>query len=344
MAKNIAIWGAPPPPLGGMTVHVMRLATFLRNNGVEVSLFDFTGVKKDFDGIIPVKFPLFWYLKLLFSSHEKDVHYVITTRTSIRFLAVLFGLLRKRKVIIRVGGESLLVALQGGILNNIGTKFALKHCAAFIGVNKDISNLAQSNGAKKVFTIPGFIPPSVENLITSRSDSDAIVRIVVTGQLYAKDKYDIYGFYHLLHGLKLLKTTSLDMFQVTVFVYNTIDKKIIEEYQNEITSLGLVENVSVNLNADQMLVSLFNSDIYLRPSFTDGDCNTLREAMHMNKYVLASNCVPRPANINLYESKNMNSLSNELLNMFTKVKSKSKVDYGQIKNNAEVIFELINNL
>ena len=41
VAMHILIVGAYPPPIGGITVHVKRLFSALKENGHQVTVFDF---------------------------------------------------------------------------------------------------------------------------------------------------------------------------------------------------------------------------------------------------------------------------------------------------------------
>ena len=192
-SKNlkIAFWGTPPPPIGGMTVHIDRLSKKLIQSGFSCTMYNFNPTKRTDPNIVNIKSPLLWYLSLLFGKSPK-VHYVITTRTIIRFSAVLFGKLRNKKIVLRVGGRSLEHGLNA---NSTFEKWlsvlSLKFCTAFIGVNNEICNLAKTHtNEDKIHHIPGFIRPvddgtaAPETLIKFFSDCD--LKILVTGQVAAK--------------------------------------------------------------------------------------------------------------------------------------------------------------
>lgn len=339
--KDVAIWGSIPPPLGGMTVHVSRLTDYLRKHNVNVRLYDFSGIPKNYDGIVAVNYPLFWYFGLLFGKSHFSTHYVITTRPLIRLLAVIYGIVRKKKIIIRVGGNSLQNDLEKGGISKLISRFVLKHCTVFIGVNSDITNLAKLNGARNAHTIAGFIAPDTSNVRNIGYTKNSTLQIVASGQIFAKSQYDIYGLYHMLRGIQILKQQTDINVQVHLFIYNCQSDEVLQEFKNEIKDLGLDEVILLTINSDKLLDSLATCHLYLRPSLTDGDCNTLREAMYFNKYVLASNSVIRPDSVHLYQNNDDENLAKELEILCEEIVAKQHPNYKLAANNAAIIAELI---
>ena len=81
-----------------------------------------------------------WYLSLWVCS-SPQIHYVITTRPHIRFLASLITLIGK-KVILREGGRDLERISQKNYFYKVLNILSLKLCTSFIGVNKEICSFA----------------------------------------------------------------------------------------------------------------------------------------------------------------------------------------------------------
>jgi hypothetical protein len=78
------------------------------------------------------------------------------------------------------------------------------------------------------------------------------------------------------------------------------------------------------------------SDVFLRPTETDGDSVSIRECLDMGIPVLASNAVSRPAGCVLFEQGELNSLCCVLLDMFhhldyhrTRVRDKKTKDQAE---------------
>ena len=49
-------------------------------------------------------------------------------------------------------------------------------------------------------------------------------------------------------------------------------------------------------------------DLMVRPTLTDGDANSIREALHFGVPVVASDCVKRPAGVEVFSSGNLEAL------------------------------------
>ena len=110
--KDLACWGHPPPPYGGMTVHIARLIPKLEEANITYQMYNFSGYNNDEDVIhYRGSAVIFWFLKLFLGYTEK-IHYILTTRSNVRFIAVLAGIIRKKKIIIRIGGASLYKGLK----------------------------------------------------------------------------------------------------------------------------------------------------------------------------------------------------------------------------------------
>ena len=192
--KEIAFWGASPPPIGGMSVHIKILSFFLRKNGWDVIQYNFKTSKRNEFYILNVNNLILWYFMLWLKKSPKT-HYIISSSTYVRFLGSLLSL-RGKKIIIRVGGRSLENALNGNFLERTLTIFSLKLCAGFIGVNADICKLAEKyNIDAKVNHIPGFIPPHEQANppfeIKNFFSENGYLKIIITGQIVDENHEDI---------------------------------------------------------------------------------------------------------------------------------------------------------
>jgi len=68
------------------------------------------------------------------------------------------------------------------------------------------------------------------------------------------------------------------------------------------------------LNENLSFVRLIEkSDIVLRPTNTDGDALTIREALYLNKTIIASDVVNRPSGTILFKSRDTNDLKMKII-------------------------------
>lgn len=297
MKKGIAFWAAPPPPIGGMTVHVQRLSHVLEESGWEIQFYDF-GAGKRYDPRIKAIPNLPLFLLTLPWKKSPQVHYVISTRAHVRFILSLFGKFCNRKVVLRVGGRSLEEGLTGNKINRWMSKVALKNCSAFIGVNDEICDLARTvTSSEKVHSIPGYIPPndlpvelpvSIQNFIDPKKKL-----ILVTGQLASESEEDIYGLWDVLKMAKGLDPSQFQLLIVTYSFSKSFESRVLE-YRERIERLGLSDHILLYYNEDELWPLIKAADLFMRPSHTDGDSNALREALDLDCICLASDAVRRP--------------------------------------------------
>lgn len=304
--KEIVFWGVEPPPIGGMSVHIKRLSDFLLLNEWKVYQYNFNrNIKREEKHIINVRNLWLWYLKLWFYKSPK-VHYVITTSAIVRFLASILTL-RGKKILIRVGGRSLEKDLEIGGIKKLLNILSLKLCTSFIGVSEEICNLAlRYIGKNKINYITGFIPPignvNSPSEINYFFDSNNL-NIVVTGQIVDENKEDIYGLHHVLDSLVIAKEKGIN-FKCCIVSYtisgdNTI---AISNFKRKITLLELNSHVLLYQSNNELWPILKGCDLFIRSSITDGDANSIREALFFDKIVIASDCVLRPIKCVLYKT------------------------------------------
>ena len=344
--KNLIFWGSPPPPIGGMSVHIHRLSIHLKSKKWSVYFYNFTKIDRADDKTLNVKNLFLWYLSLWFTKTPK-IHYVITTRPYVRLLASLITLIGK-KVILREGGRDLKRTSEKNFLNKVMNILSLKLCTSFIGVNKEICNYANLYiSKKKIYNIPGFIIPPNEKIKCPTKIIDFFqkksMRIVVCGQIFAKEKEDIYGLWDILKCIKLLKSENqIKNVKCVIILYQSlgINSSEINKFKEFIFQNNLEDYLLIFHSKNQLWPILKESNIFIRSSITDGDANSIREANHFNNFVIASDCVPRPKFCTLYKTNDVFDLAEKIKN-FRKKKMKS---YPSKNDNVEKIEKLLKSL
>lgn len=316
--KDIAFWGTEAPPYGGMTVHIQRLTQYLQSKGWIITQYNFNKEKRDKTYILNISNFLMWYIRLWFMKSPK-VHYIITTRAKIRFLASLLTI-RGKKVIIRVGGESMKNEIQKGGLSKFLNLLSLKLCSGFIGVNHEICQVASKyTHQHKINLIAGFIPPHIEDQKPPIEIIEFLkqhsLKIIVTGTIFEKGEKDIYGLYHFVDALNFLE--NINYSAVIVISGSNIPNfsKNLKEFVKYIHQNNLNDKVYIHIGDVELWPIIKEGDVFVRPSITDGDANSIREALYFKKYVIASDCVQRPANCVLYETLNSAALADKILHI-----------------------------
>ncbi len=344
--KSIIFWGAPPPPIGGMTVHIERLSHYLSKNGWVITHFNFTSFKHNRNSVKKINNLIFWYTSLFFLN-RKNIHYVITTRPKIRFLASIL-VLTGQKVILREGGRDLQKTSKSSIILKVINIVALKMCSAFIGVNKDICDFAKKyKSSKKIFKVNGFIyPPEINyktpNDIVSFFGSSKL-SFVTSGQVFEKTEDDIHGLWSMIPFIKAALIKNIDIkLCIVSYNYGIDNTNVRNEYINEISRQGVSNNIFFFHSNIQLWPILKYSNYFIRASITDGDSNAVREALALNNIVFSTDCVKRPKNCILYRTGDPNDLVEKVSTTLNKnIKPKNlKVS----AKNEELIESILNNL
>ena len=84
------------------------------------------------------------------------------------------------------------------------------------------------------------------------------------------------------------------------------------------------------------------SDCLIRNTTTDGDSISIKEAIYLNKKVIATNCVDRPEGVKLIDVNNYDQIEKEILNCYSNRKNNSK--YYDIKNGGDQLIEIYKKL
>jgi glycosyltransferase involved in cell wall biosynthesis len=101
------------------------------------------------------------------------------------------------------------------------------------------------------------------------------------------------------------------------FIFNiaTIDMfgPAYEAYQQQIITSGIQDEFSL-INEELSFVKLMEqADIVVRPTNTDGDSLSIREAIFLNKPIISSDVVKRPDETILFENRNQEAFEKTLL-------------------------------
>lgn len=336
-----------------MTVHVSRLIPILEANGIVAQAYSVVQYGPEHPLVIEVAHRrLRWFLGMLFGRSER-LHYVLGGRAVTRFAASLLACLRRKKVILRVGGRSLASSgLEGSMIRRWMTRFAVRHASAIIGVNPTICELARQLGADPdmVHYIPGFIPPTdtgeeppneVRQFIAGKSRI-----LLASGQVMSTGEEDIYGVQAILDTMEQLKKLRPDI-GLVFYAYEVVPlgSEPLKHLDQEIARRGLGENILIHKSAGMLWPAMKTADLMIRPTTTDGDSNAIRESISMGLPVIASDCVPRPESVLTYAAGDIAALCdaiNMVLDNLDQWRAKAaRADMGQ---NANMIVQLIKNL
>ena len=341
MKKNkIAIVGPYPRPYGGISIHVQRVLAQLEQNNLP---YDFYNVSKkslkvnncvQFNNLIS---RISGLIKIAIKKY-KLIHYHSPNIYG-RLLFCCYGIFGKQ-VYIHVHGSSLNDSMSNPFQRKLVTFFF--RYIHIIADNKDIYELAKKLNPKKVFLIDAFLPPVV-NLKHSEiknykkyADKKGLL-ISMAGWFSEYKEKDLYGFDITCRAINLLK----DKINVCVLIsVNGIQSELIyQKFVKLLREMQLDKNIIlITDDLEDLWPLLINTDIFIRPTVSDGSALSIKEALWLDVPVLASNCVVREKQCNLFECGSENDLYQKLL-QFYKVKQKPRNILQRIEAAKSKIFK-----
>jgi glycogen(starch) synthase len=317
--KRIILVGGYPPPYGGVTVHIKRLKELLEEKKYNVYVLDLIGDNKKINFPKNVKsfnkgsrilLLLKTLIYILFKKSDV-VHFHTSAFKNFLFSGFFFiasSLFKKRIITIHSGSFVNEVKNYNFFKKQI-FKFLITKFHKIVVVNTLQKQFLLDKFVcyeNKVIVIPAFIPQRKNDDLISKDFRDKIdniklgyTNIIVTSGFMQR----YYGHHIIIDALKNLET---DIALVHCF-YSSYD----QDYQRELEKIKEIDkkvHFFYDLTPEEFSYLINKSDIYVRATDRDGDAVAIREALFYGKAVIASDCVPRPDGVILFETNNSEDL------------------------------------
>jgi len=347
--------GSYPPPYGGVTVHIQRLKETLVKKGFECHVYDFdiSQVSRSEKDIILVKNPLIWAIRYLFSKKEDIIH----THNSDWRIRAMVGLLSLTgaKTIISIHGESLKNSTsRENFIKKFLVIFFLKRSSFVIAVNQGIYDLCISFGIKKekIAVIPGFIPPVIQNgelAITSKRiqffiDTHSPIIVGYAFKIVFHNNQDLYGIDLCIDLCFKIKKDYPEI--GFIFILPLIgDMNYYDKLNQKIAEYEISNNFIFITGESQFMPVLIKSQLLVRPTNTDGDPLSIREALFFGVPVVASDIVQRPDTVVLFKNRDLKSLTYTTLEVLKNYDTyRNRISIDQSENSADKIIRIYEDL
>ncbi|NML40495.1 glycosyltransferase family 4 protein [Chitinophaga sp. G-6-1-13] len=272
-ASKLLILATMPPPIGGVTVHVQRLLKYLDNNGYDYSFTDFRRSSKS---TVWKQIRQYRYI------HFHIYHPVV------RLVFVLFGTMLGKKMLFTLHGN----VGRHGWFYNLLDKYAFRIAYMPIVLNQRSFDRARKWN-RRTQLIGAFIPPQQEEHLqqTIRNAANTF-----------RNKYPI--VFATNASTVSLDKAGNETYQVSLLVkiFNKMPQAglLISDASGKYRQYLLQQGYSITPNI--LLISephpffeiLKVTDVFLRITTTDGDSLSVKEALFLEKQVLATDVVNRP--------------------------------------------------
>lgn len=303
---DVLLVGPYPPPLGGVSSHVRQVAAEMQATGYRLGVVDHFGGRRMAPPVVatlrrnPAR-----YLLELSRRRAQVVHYHHAGRTSILLAAALArNTRRESRWLITVHNHSLTPKRARG--RSRVTGWALNQFDELIAVSPEVQlGLARHVPGRPISVLPAFC--GIAGAETS-SLSDATRRFLGSGGVTLivsayrvrplRGGGDLYGLGFAARVFEALAAEIEDL-RLAVFLAHRAGTRVARRYLSDsYRRLAQQYPGRTHLAVGEPLVqALGPGTIYLRPTSSDGDAVSVREALALGVPVLASDIAQRPPGV-----------------------------------------------
>lgn len=348
---KIAIIGTYPPPYGGISIHIKRMKNYLEKNCIECIVYNESRIV-EYENIINVK-PINSHKKFIFKILflKSNVLHFHSTNLKIRMLLGWYKFLGK-KIILTIHGESLhnqLIRLN--FMGRYLLLLSLKNLDKIICVKSSIKEELLDLGfnSKKIKVIPAFIPPnSDETEVKQLPDFFHIIRhkhkFLITANASRIAFYNNEDLYGVDLSIELMKRLINKGYKDIGFIYvipDIDDYNYFEKMQKLVKKYNLEDNFHFYTKPVAYPAVINICNLFIRPTNTDGDALSIREALLLKKPSIASDVGKRPEGTIIFKNRNIEDLYIKITDVINNHdKYRTKIENIEFEDNAKKVLEV----
>jgi len=302
---DVILVGPYPPPLGGVSAHIARLAHRLRDHGLSV------GVVNHFH--TPAPDPLIiaelgrnpWrYWRVLRVARAGVIHYHHSRWYTL--VAAAFALRRSGAAsVATIHGRELEPFLSSRAPGVVPlTRWALRTFDVLIAVSVEVQRSLGVVVERPVVLLPAYLPdPDDEAELSPRAEAflAGSTPLLISGYRLSVDKRGrtIYGLEVAIEAFTRVAAPRPDL-RLAIFLASGPrsrgEARLLEDLLANAGDVDIRRRIGV-FYGEPLAPALRRAAIYLRPTLTDGDAVSIREAIAAGVPVLASDVAARPAGV-----------------------------------------------
>jgi glycosyltransferase involved in cell wall biosynthesis len=312
---SLAIVSGYPPPYGGVTVEVQRLRPLLDRVGVEYVIYNAVSESEDGDRVISVhRFRGFWTLWYLLRGREPAI-YLMSGRLIAWVLGAFAARWRRKRVLVQLRNSFLADWIARSPWRRLWAGFALRRLTGVVCVSRLLMDCAEKVGVEpgRLLWSPAFLPPDLapvdRSSVAPEVWSFAATReplIAANGKVLWYEGQDLYGLDHLVELAARLKPDFPRAGIIVCFWdHVTEDDGYLAELKRRAEARGVADNLFFNTRKGTFVPVLEASNVFVRPTNTDGDAVSIREALYLGVPAVASDAVERPDGTILFRTRDI---------------------------------------
>ena len=313
--SEMAIIGCYPPPYGGVTTHTLRLRALMDKAGIRYKIYNTASEADDPPKVVSVHRSRASFLLKYFLFGKEPIVYIMSRNRVLWLFGALLALLRRKKVILRLQCAQLLYYKNDKSIMYpiVGWMFRRMH--GIVCVNRELLAVVRDLGVAedRSWWFPGFLPPAEWERDTSRV-APAMLEfaakrkpfIPVAARVLWQQGYDLYGLDMMVELAARLKPDYPELgIGICAWGHDPQNEAYLEKLQQRVNELGIQDNVFFNKEKGLFVPLLFKADVSLRPTYSDGDANSLREALYLGVPSVASDATERPPGCYLFKNRDL---------------------------------------
>jgi hypothetical protein len=287
--KSLLI-GTIPPPIGGVTIHVLRTIRTLTKNKINIKFVDYkrTSLLK---------------IIMLVSKYGRIVIHANNYKFILPLILISRLFLKQTRFVVH--GQLRVASFFNKILEKICCKLTSQ---LYVLNDKDL--LIGKSYNKNCYLISAFIPPDRPSISENIKNKIACYKKAVdVNTVFCTNAYkyvlndqgeEIYGIIELIKIFEKHKQYLLIISDPS----STYKQKLLND------NYTLPENILLISEPHDFCPIIKTSDCLIRNTTTDGDSLSIHEALYYGKQVLATDCVPRPEGVRIYTKVDSSQLKN----------------------------------
>ena len=340
MKNKLIIYGKLPPPFGGISVHLKRFKKYLDDSKINFVFLQSNNVYKKH-----------MFRNLFFSqiNFQKNIIHLHAFQKGKKLLFLLFLMLFfNKKVIVTIHNDRFLLDYNSlKSIQKIIAKIFYSNISYIISVNPDSKfGFIPDN---KISLIPAFIPPTPDEIkIKQLPEFFHKIRhkheFLITANAFRISFYKNQDLYGIDLSIELIKRLVDNGYKNIGFIYvipDIGDYDYFGKMQKLVKKYNLEDNFHFYTKPVAYPAVINMCDLFIRPTNTDGDSLSIREAISLQRLTIASDICKRPEGAILFRNRNIEDLyikTTDVINHYEEYKA--KIEDIEFEDNAKKILEV----
>jgi glycosyltransferase involved in cell wall biosynthesis len=312
--RDVLILGPVPPPFGGVSVHLSRFLPLLETTGLRFAVLNhFASTDSPFVVGALKRSPLNYY-RLPRKFPARVVHYHHSRWSTL--VAIALGRRRNARYVITLHSPEIHRQLSSDIplLGRI-TKWALRRFDSIIVVNETIRDVIRDHvGSSSINVLPAFLEASDDGYAYEPAVEDFLgggrVLLVPAYRVQFLEGEDMYGLDTAVEAFRRLGREREELRLAVFLAVRTSGRseiQYLDQLRRRLADAGL-EHRALFVFGSPLVPAFRNEVIVLRPTRSEGDAVSVREALHAGLPVLASDVVARPMGTVIFPADDVDAL------------------------------------